>query len=112
MVGAVAALCPAHATHAAVFRGVRAAVVPAANCGAGRTGLLRDEARVKEIMFELRHHTFTTRFVLDIFGLDLLNHSITDVAGFPVLNIRSTPMIGINRLVKAIEDRFLAFIIF
>jgi len=72
---------------------------------------LRAEARVKEILFELRHHTITTRFVLDIFGLDLLNHSITDVAGFPVLNIRSSPMRGINRLVKAVEDRIIAAII-
>ncbi len=72
---------------------------------------LRAESRVKEILHELRHHTITTRFVLDIFGLDLLNHSITDVAGFPVLNICSTPMVGINRFVKAIEDRLLAAII-
>lgn len=66
------------------------------------------EARVKEILFELRHHTITTRFVLDIFGLDLLNHSITDVAGFPVLNIHTSPMTGMNRLIKAIEDRLFA----
>lgn len=72
---------------------------------------LRVEARVKGILHELRHHTITTRFVLDIFGLDLLNHSITDVAGFPVLNIRSTPMVGINRLVKALEDRIIALLI-
>lgn len=72
---------------------------------------LRAESRVKGILHELRHHTITTRFVLDIFGLDLLNHSITDVAGFPVLNIRSSPMTGINRLVKAIEDRIVATLI-
>lgn len=72
---------------------------------------LRAEERVKEVLFDLRNHTINTRFVLDIFGLDLLNHSITDVAGFPVLNIRSTPMTGINRLIKAIEDRVLAAII-
>lgn len=72
---------------------------------------LRAEARVSEILFELRHHTITTRFVLDIFGLDLLNHSITDVAGFPVLNIRSSPMRGINRMVKALEDRVIAALI-
>lgn len=69
---------------------------------------LRAEARVSEILFELRHHTITTRFVLDIFGLDLLNHSLTDVAGFPVLNIRSSPMRGMNRMVKAMEDRIIA----
>ncbi len=72
---------------------------------------LRAEARVKEILYQLRHHTITTRFVLDIFGLDLLSHSLTDVAGFPVLNIRSTPMQGINRFIKAIEDRMIAAII-
>lgn len=71
----------------------------------------RAEARVKEVLHLLRHHTITTRFVLDVFGLDLLNHSITDVAGFPVLNIRSTPMIGVNRLIKAFEDRLLASMI-
>ncbi|HEX4046066.1 MAG TPA: undecaprenyl-phosphate glucose phosphotransferase [Gammaproteobacteria bacterium] len=72
---------------------------------------LRAETRVKEILYSLRHQTITTRFVLDIFGLDLLNHSVMDLAGFPVLNIRSTPMVGINRLVKAIEDRIFAAMI-
>lgn len=69
---------------------------------------LDEQKRVKEILHELRHDTVTTRFVLDIFGMDLLNHSLTSLAGFPVLNIRSTPMVGINRVIKAIEDRFLA----
>lgn len=72
---------------------------------------LRAESRVKEILFDLRHHTITTRFVLDIFGLDLINHSVIDIAGFPVLNICSTPMVGINRFIKALEDRVLAAII-
>lgn len=72
---------------------------------------LNAAARVKEILFELRHHTITTRFVLDIFGLDLLNHSITDIAGFPVLNIHASPMRGVNRLIKAMEDRLLAALI-
>ena len=72
---------------------------------------LRAEARVKEILYELRHYTITTRFVLNIFEMDLLNHSITDVAGFPVLNIRTSPMKGVNRLVKALEDRLIAAMI-
>lgn len=72
---------------------------------------LRAEARVKEIIYALRHETINLRFVLDIFGLDLLNHQIADVAGFPVLDIRSTPMIGVNRLIKAVEDRVVASMI-
>lgn len=72
---------------------------------------LRAEDRVKAILYELRHTTITTRYLLDIFGLNPLNHSITDLAGFPVLNIQTTPMKGVNRIVKAIEDRLLAFMI-
>lgn len=72
---------------------------------------LRAESRVKAVLHDLRHITITTRFVLDIFGLDLLNHSITDIAGFPVLNIRSSPMVGVSRLIKALEDRMLAALI-
>jgi putative colanic acid biosynthesis UDP-glucose lipid carrier transferase len=72
---------------------------------------LRAEARVKAILHELRHETITTRFVLNIFDLDLLNHTISDVAGFPVLDISASPMMGVNRFVKAIEDRLLATLI-
>jgi putative colanic acid biosynthesis UDP-glucose lipid carrier transferase len=72
---------------------------------------LKAENRVKDILHQLRHQVINTRFVLDIFGLDLLNHSISDLAGFPVLNICSSPMMGANRMVKALEDRVLAAII-
>lgn len=72
---------------------------------------LRAEQRVKQVLFELRNETISTRYVLDIFGMDLLNHSISDVAGFPVLNISASPMLGINRWAKALEDRVLAAII-
>ncbi len=69
---------------------------------------LRAESRVKAILHELRHHTITTRFVLDIFGMDLVNHKVVDLAGFPTIDICSTPMVGVNRLLKAVEDRLLA----
>ena len=72
---------------------------------------LQAELRVKAILHELRHETITARLVLDIFGMDLLNHSITHLGGLPVLNIRNTPMIGMNRVLKAIEDRVLASVI-
>lgn len=72
---------------------------------------LRAESRVKSILYALRHQTVNIRFVLDIFGLDLVNHSVSEVAGVPVLNIQSSPMVGINRAIKALEDRVLASII-
>lgn len=72
---------------------------------------LRAEERVKKILHALRHDTITTRYILDIFGLDLFNHSMSDLAGFPALNINSSPMVGINRLIKALEDRIFAALI-
>jgi putative colanic acid biosysnthesis UDP-glucose lipid carrier transferase len=72
---------------------------------------LHAEARVKQILHTLRHQTITTRFVLNIFSFDLLNHSLEEIAGFPVINIRSTPMTGFSRAIKALEDRFIASVI-
>lgn len=72
---------------------------------------LKDEAKVKFLMHELRFSTASIRFIPDIFGFRLLNHSFTEVAGFPVLNLSVTPMEGVNRLVKAVEDRVLALLI-
>src|SRR5206468_633917 len=47
-----------------------------------------------------------------IFGFRLLNHSVAEVAGLPILNLTSSPITGVNWLVKAAEDRVLAFLIF
>jgi putative colanic acid biosynthesis UDP-glucose lipid carrier transferase len=68
---------------------------------------------VKSILHELRHHTMTVRFILDVDGLNLFQQKVTYLAGMPMVNICSTPMVGINRLLKALEDRILAaFILF
>lgn len=72
---------------------------------------LKEEERVKYLLHELRHSTADIRFIPDIFGFRLLNHSFTEVAGFPVLNLSVTPMQGMNRLIKAVEDFALAALI-
>ncbi len=69
---------------------------------------LRAEERMREILQMLRHSTVNVRLVPDIFGFHLLNHSVTEVAGVPVLDLRSSPMQGVNRVLKAVEDRVLA----
>lgn len=72
---------------------------------------LRAEEEVKKILYQLRHHTIAIRLVLDIFGLGLLKHSITQVDRFSMLDLNASPMVGMNRVIKAIEDRLLAMII-
>lgn len=71
---------------------------------------LRAENRMHEILNLLRHSTVTVRLVPDIFGFRLLNHSITEIAGIPVLDISASPMTGSNRIIKGLEDRLLGFL--
>lgn len=73
---------------------------------------LKAEERVREVLFTLRHSTIQIRFVPNIFSFKLLlGHSISDVAGIPVVDINSSPISGMNRVIKEIEDRVLAAII-
>lgn len=72
---------------------------------------LKDEDRVREILHDLRHSTADIKFVPDIFGFRLINHSVSEFAGLPVLNLSSSPMSGSNRMVKAIEDKVISLLI-
>ncbi|MEH6627074.1 MAG: undecaprenyl-phosphate glucose phosphotransferase [Motiliproteus sp.] len=72
---------------------------------------LAQEAEMRELFESLDDVAVELRFVPDIFGFQLLNHSISEVAGLPVINLSASSMDGIHRVVKAIEDRVLAVII-
>jgi len=75
------------------------------------TMALRDEDKVRKVLHDLRHSTVDIRFVPDIFGFRLLNHSVMEVAGLPILSLSTTPMVGLNLLVKMLEDKVLSIII-
>ncbi|TDG11618.1 undecaprenyl-phosphate glucose phosphotransferase [Seongchinamella unica] len=72
---------------------------------------LREEDLIEKIMAELRDVTADIRLVPDFFGFRLINHSITTIANMAVVNLSMTPMDGVNRWVKALEDRILSCII-
>ncbi|GAB4355549.1 MAG: exopolysaccharide biosynthesis glycosyltransferase VpsL [Gammaproteobacteria bacterium] len=72
---------------------------------------LSDEEKVQSILHSLRHCTATIRYVPDIFGFRLLNHAVTEIAGMPVLDLNVSPMLGMNRVIKELEDRLLALLI-
>lgn len=72
---------------------------------------LRAEEKVKEILHDLRHTPVATRYIPNIFGFRLLNHDVSQIGGIPVIDLNVTPMVGLNRTIKAIEDRLLAAII-
>jgi len=64
--------------------------------------------RMQQVMALLGNSPVTIRFVPDLFGFRLLNHGVGEVAGLPVIDVTSSPMTGLNRLAKAMEDRVLA----
>lgn len=66
---------------------------------------------VMEILEELQYSTADVRYFLDMEDFRLMNHSITEIMGMPVVNLTETPMEGFNRFVKALEDRLLALFI-
>jgi putative colanic acid biosynthesis UDP-glucose lipid carrier transferase len=72
---------------------------------------LRDEARIQHILMLLRHEPISVRYAPDISSLRLLNHDISTILGLPMLDLRATPMQGINLWLKAIEDTLLASLI-
>jgi putative colanic acid biosynthesis UDP-glucose lipid carrier transferase len=69
---------------------------------------LRDEARIRECVESLRVTPAVVRFVPDIYSFHLLNHSVSEVAGMPVLNLTDTPFGDMRAAWKAIEDYALA----
>lgn len=66
---------------------------------------------VLEILRKLQYATVDVRYFLDFKDFRLMNHSITEIMGLPVVNLAESPMHGINRLIKALEDRLLAAVI-
>jgi putative colanic acid biosysnthesis UDP-glucose lipid carrier transferase len=72
---------------------------------------LRSEARIRELLLGLRRHSVQVRFVPDIFNFTLLHHSMSEIAGLPVINLTESPLEGINVFIKGTEDFVLAALI-
>ncbi len=74
---------------------------------------LRGEARAQEVVHALRHVPVSIRYVIDCYAFNMKANllRLNDVAGIPTLDISVSPLDGVNRYIKGIEDRLLAFII-
>jgi putative colanic acid biosynthesis UDP-glucose lipid carrier transferase len=72
---------------------------------------LSDSALVESIYRELVNENIDIHWAPDIFSLDLINHSVKEMAGIPLLTLSESPLLGNHRLFKGIEDRLLGFIL-
>jgi len=67
--------------------------------------------QIRKVIHSLGHTPVTIRYVPDIFEFRLINHDVSQIEGIPVIDLNVTPIVGFNRVIKAIEDWMLAGII-
>lgn len=71
---------------------------------------LKEEELIQKIAQGLIRASITVRYVPDFMGLSFRRHTMTEISGYPLINLYSTPMEGGRRWLKAIEDRGLALL--
>ncbi|MDM0113957.1 undecaprenyl-phosphate glucose phosphotransferase [Variovorax sp. J22R133] len=72
---------------------------------------MRDQSKISYALNQLKHSTADIKLVPDLFGLHLLNHSVEEIAGLPVITLQQTPLQGEARVIKALEDIVLSALI-
>ena len=72
---------------------------------------LADSKLVESIYHDLVDENVDIHWAPNIFSMDLINHSVKEMAGIPLLTLSESPLIGNHRLFKAVEDRLIGFIL-
>lgn len=73
---------------------------------------MQEEAKIKALLQKLTDSTVSIFFVPDIFFLDLvMGGGLVYFENFPVIALQDTPFMGINSLIKRMEDVILAAVI-
>ena len=67
---------------------------------------------LEELYFSLLDKHVAVHWVPDIFSLRLINHSVREIAGIPILTLSETPLTGTSVLLKSLEDIVLSVFIF
>lgn len=66
----------------------------------------------ERVQHELRHLPVSIRLVIDCFAFKQSKFlNLNTVAGIPTLDVSVSPLHGVNRYIKEIEDRLLAFLL-
>ncbi len=68
--------------------------------------------RVPEILEHADQKMICVRLFPDLYGLTLLNHSVSEMLGFPIIDLNVDRMQGLNRVIKDLEDKLLGWIFF
>lgn len=70
---------------------------------------MNEVEKMEQVQSALNNSSVVIRMIPDIFGVQLMNQSMTEIAGLPVINIATSHMIDDkNRFIKSLEDKILA----
>lgn len=72
---------------------------------------LGESELIEGMYLQLLDRHVAVHWIPDIFSLLLVNHSVREIAGLPVLTLSETPLTGTRLLMKAVEDFVLALLI-
>ena len=65
---------------------------------------------IESIYFSLLDKNVDVHWAPNIFALNLLNHSVTEIAGVPIITLSETPLVGTSLVWKALEDKTLSLL--
>lgn len=70
-----------------------------------------EEETIRNVISSLDNSAVEIRYVPDIFEYQLMHHSLSEIAGVPVVNISYSAIDGMNEVVKTCEDYLMAAIL-
>jgi putative colanic acid biosysnthesis UDP-glucose lipid carrier transferase len=65
---------------------------------------------VQQLYLDLANENIDIHWVPNIFSMNLINHSVKEIAGLPLLTLSESPLIGNHLMFKAVEDRVIGLI--
>ena len=72
---------------------------------------LKSTKTLEDIYLKILDKHVSIHWIPDILSLRLVNHSVKEISGIPVITLSETPLIGMRLLFKALEDKVLSFLI-
>jgi putative colanic acid biosynthesis UDP-glucose lipid carrier transferase len=72
---------------------------------------LSAEKEVKDILHRLRFYSGDIKYIPDFYGFNLINHSFSEIAGIPIINMTESPFSDGTRLIKRVQDLVLSLLI-
>ena len=72
---------------------------------------MSDEEGIRQVLLTLRHSFSNIRLVPDVFSFRLINHGVSHSLGMPMFDLSMSPVTGVTRIIKTIEDIVLSAII-